>query len=644
MIQSSIQNPKMKVSTTIKASLYVLSIIVYSTSLFSQALVKKTMNYNLALINRPVKSNTQSTFRSSSIADTIAIGTKGIIDDFSYPGPDPDSSLWFGNQVYVNRGYPISPMSIGVATFDGLDARGYPYNFLAGVSSQPADTLASKPIDLSSSDSVYFSFYYQPQGLGNSPEAGDSLVLEFKGPKDTVWGHIWSMPGSALTSSDTSFNLVMIPITKPSYLQRGFQFRFRNYASIDANADQWHIDYIYLNAGRNYHDTVFADVAWVYEGASLLKNYRAMPWRQYTSAEILTSTNNLIRNNDTVVRSLNYHYQTLNIITSSVFDVFNGASNINPFTTNKIYTDCNVSLGCINSISIDASKFPSSLTGPSMLGIKHYYSSNLLGDFIPRNDTLLVVGNFSNYFAYDDGTAESEVGLIGALNGQMAVQFKLNVADTLGALDLYFSPFITNASLYGFYLNVWSDYGGKPGSLIYKSDTVSSPIYEKKGQNVFARYYFKPMLLSPGTYYAGFTQAIDSSLNIGLDLNDNSQNTNFMNLANGSGWQTSTIAGAWMMRPIMGNVVNPNGINQYTALKTTLEVFPNPSTDKLYIKSPTFTDKVNYEIIDVFGKAVLEGNFYTSDYIDISGLSEGIYFIRVVSGTEIAANKFIKIN
>ncbi len=634
----------MKVSTTIKASLYFLSIIVFSTSLFSQTLVKKKLNYNLALINRSLKSNTPSPFRSSSIADTLLIGTKGIVDDFSYEGPDPSPSLWLDNEVYVNRGYPISPMSIGVATFDGLNANGYPYNFLIGVSSQPADTLTSKPIDLSASDSVYFSFYYQPQGLGNSPETGDSLVLEFKGPEDTVWGHIWSKEGSSLSAIDTSFNLVMIPITKPSYLQRGFQFRFRNYASIDANADQWHIDYIYLNAGRNYHDTIFADVAWVYEGASLLKSYRAMPWRQYSSAEILTSTNNLIRNNDVVLRSLNYNYQTLNITTSSVLDVFNGASNINPFVTNKTYTDCNVSLGCINSVSINASKFPTSLTEPTMLGIKHYYSSNLLGDFIPQNDTLLVIGDFSNYFAYDDGTAESEVGLVGALNGQMAVQFKLNVADTLGALDMYFNPFITNASAYGFYLNVWSDYGGKPGSLIYKSDTVSSPIYEKKGQNVFARYYLKPMLLSPGTYYAGFTQATDSSLNIGLDLNNNSQNTNFMNLANGSGWKTSTIAGAWMMRPIMGNIVNPNGINQYTALNKTLEVFPNPAADKLYIKSVAFTNKVNYEIIDMFGKTVLEGNVYISDYIDISGLAGGMYFIRVTSGTEVAANKFIKIN
>ncbi|HEY9116062.1 MAG TPA: T9SS type A sorting domain-containing protein, partial [Bacteroidales bacterium] len=58
-----------------------------------------------------------------------------------------------------------------------------------------ADVLTSQPIRLDSvfspvakvlkpADSVYFSFYYQPQGYGNAPEDWDSLVLEFssRGP------------------------------------------------------------------------------------------------------------------------------------------------------------------------------------------------------------------------------------------------------------------------------------------------------------------------------------------------------------------------------------------------------------------------------------------------------------------------------
>jgi len=583
--------------------------------------------------------------------DTISfpISGKGIIEDFSYAGPYPDTSLWLDKAVYINRGYGISPISLGVATFDGLAANGYPYNFLTGIASKPADTLTSKPIDLNypEVDSVYLSFYYQPQGKGNSPETDDSIVLEFKAPKDTLWKHVWSKEGYTPVAGDTSFKLVMIPITDTLFLKRGFQFRFRNYASIDANADQWNIDYIYLNKIRTYHDTVFADVAWVYEGTSLLKNYTAMPWRQYTSGEIRIGMKNLIRNNDAVLRNLNYHYKTYNLTTATVLDSFNGNSNIIPFLTNKTYTDCDVSLGCINSVAIDVSKFPLSLTAPSQLAIKHYYnSSGLLGD-LPKNDTLLAVADLSNYFAYDDGTAEKEAGLLNALNGQTALQFKLNVADTLGALDIYFDPFITDATLYGFYLNVWKDAGGKPGTVLYTNSSLSSPVYEKKGPNVFARYYFDtPQLLSSGTYYVGLTQKTDSSLNIGLDLNNNSQASTFINLANGSGWQMSSIAGALMMRPVFGNNIVKTGIDQYSLIENSITVYPNPANDKLYLSSNMFStaDKVTYQIMDVFGKAVLEGNYVGSDYIDVSSLSSGIYFIRVTLGTEVATNKFVKIN
>jgi hypothetical protein len=56
-----------------------------------------------------------------------------FIDDFSnakvYPYPDP--KLWTDKYVYVNTTYPVNPISIGVATFDGLDPNGMPYDTVA---------------------------------------------------------------------------------------------------------------------------------------------------------------------------------------------------------------------------------------------------------------------------------------------------------------------------------------------------------------------------------------------------------------------------------------------------------------------------------------------------------------------------------
>ena len=82
-------------------------------------------------------------------------------------------------QCFVNRTYPINPVTIGVATFDGLDEYGYARNFSQSNPSAPSDTLLSQEIDLSAVDTAYLMFYFQGKGIGDAPQSNDSLVLEF---------------------------------------------------------------------------------------------------------------------------------------------------------------------------------------------------------------------------------------------------------------------------------------------------------------------------------------------------------------------------------------------------------------------------------------------------------------------------------
>jgi hypothetical protein len=58
----------------------------------------------------------RSTFESNT---TIELP---FYDDFSDYLVYPKSSHWLDNDVFVNRNYPINPLNIGVATFDGLDS------------------------------------------------------------------------------------------------------------------------------------------------------------------------------------------------------------------------------------------------------------------------------------------------------------------------------------------------------------------------------------------------------------------------------------------------------------------------------------------------------------------------------------------
>lgn len=79
---------------------------------------------------------------------------------------DDSSKFWLDSYAYHNYRMAINPITLGVATFDGLDDFGYPYNFGSNTNAL-CDYLTSKPINMgaySASDSVYFSFLYQTVG------------------------------------------------------------------------------------------------------------------------------------------------------------------------------------------------------------------------------------------------------------------------------------------------------------------------------------------------------------------------------------------------------------------------------------------------------------------------------------------------
>ena len=222
----------------------------------------------------------------------------------------------------------------------------------------------------------------------------------------------------------------MIPITDTSYLKKGFQFRFRNYATVNGSQDHWHIDYVYLNRLRKISDTVFIDISWVYKGTSVLKNYQAMPWKQYNQSEVRAEVLNLIRNNDKNTRTVGYNYQIIDdSANTSIGPLYTSTTGIYSFSKDSIYTHCDVVSGCFDKVTLPTTSFPSSLSGASQFTIMHYFNY-AASDLMALNDTLREHQVFSNYFAYDDGTAENSVGLV-RNNAQLALKFTLNVGGFL---------------------------------------------------------------------------------------------------------------------------------------------------------------------------------------------------------------------
>ena len=246
---------------------FTLIFLLFSVSLGFTQVVESPLSTNPQLTLQYENGKLQNSFAQKSNT-TLDLP---FIDDFSKNHlPGASVVLWEDNFVFINATYPIVPPTIGVATFDGLDFNGYPYDFENPTSYGEADVLTSCTINLSEdadgnpyspSDSIYLSFYYQPQGLGDSPEPQDSLVLEFYVAETDSWIHQWSTPGEG----QTSFRLVYIPIVDDIYFSPDFKFRFRNYATLSGNLDHWHIDVVWLDKNRSTSQVGFSDVGFQFE-------------------------------------------------------------------------------------------------------------------------------------------------------------------------------------------------------------------------------------------------------------------------------------------------------------------------------------------------------------------------------------------
>lgn len=612
--------------------LYLLIVFLFFTNLsYSQGLFENELTTNPTLVKK--YNETKDLSRIPFIIDTLSLGTQGILDDFSYDGPYPDTSLWIDNKVFINRDFAKSPITLGVATFEGLNETGYPYDFTAGpATSAVADYLTSKPINLNypASDSIYFSFYYQPQGLGNDPEYIDSLVLQFK-HSVAGWRNVKAIKGTTLATNDSSWTLVMIPITDTAYLKEDFQFRFFNRATISGNTDHWSIDYVYLNRIRSKNDTMFEDVAFVYNTPSLLNTYSAMPWKQYDTTDMKNNYSTIIRNNHIATKFLNFSYKIYDDLGAQVNTTYGATDNINPFSSSGYMNYAPITNPFLNyNIPV--------LTNAERYSIECILNSS--PDKEEKNDTVVHIQDLTNYFAYDDGTAESALGL-STLYGQLAQKFVLKVADSMQYVDIYFNPFVTNTSVYSFNINVWNEVAGHPGMALYTGATAENPEYGMTMHNQFIRYKLDaPLYLSPGAFYVGFTQNTSQFLNVGFDKNTNSQTKLFYNIS--GSWINSPYVGSLMLHPVFGSASEFSGVDDEDSAKDELAVYPNPANDKLFLRTTITNQKVSYTVRDLLGKTLINDNL-ESDYIDISVLENGVYFIQLNDGNKISATKFIKI-
>ena len=148
------------------------------------------------LMSNPAKQHSKPAIELKTSKSTATPLSLPFFDDFSVHRIRPDQSKWADSYVFINKDFGIAPPNTGVATFDVLDQNGFVYNHASTVPFV-ADMLTSLSIRLDSSftegaralspaDSVYLSFFYQPQGRGDKPETADSLLLQLGYPNGNL--------------------------------------------------------------------------------------------------------------------------------------------------------------------------------------------------------------------------------------------------------------------------------------------------------------------------------------------------------------------------------------------------------------------------------------------------------------------------
>ena len=558
-----------------------------------------------------------------------------FFDDFSESNLYPDSLRWLNNQVYVNNHFPYRPPTINVATFDGLDSKGNPYNKTINKDySAPGDSLISQPINLKDSagsfyalsDSMVFSFFYQPNGLGYHLNGEDSLKLWFRAANN-LWIKVWSVGGQAATSE---FKHVSIPILDVNYLHKGFQFMFTTYTRQVGNANQWHIDYILLDKDRSSIDDFYNDYAIQNAPSPLLKSFTQMPYSHF-------SEDPTIQIADSVYLRLSNLYKDPKALQIRHQATYNGS-----IIASTEFINSTKNIGSQTSAVRNLPSFTSfiGLTGNQPIVINRLVEvrENGIANDYKQNDSILLTQEFSDFYAYDDGTAEQGFGFDQNTNpsnieGQIAYGFDVTKEDTLYAIATYFNEAVYDVSRKRFTYRIWKELSGvgsgTTDEVIYESDELSPTYSSANDWRTFTPHYLDTtLILSPGKYYIGWKQESMYNLNVGWDKNygysktPEKTNQNIYYKTFGSWSNADLPSGTLMMRPHFGASKEIYASEEkFDTVNNSVKMYPNPAENIVHFSK-------SFELIricDIQGKQILE--FWNSSNLDVSSLKEGAYFV-----------------
>jgi hypothetical protein len=544
-----------------------------------------------------------------------------FVDDFAWPSmyhedAPVNAKRWEPSPVRRTMTLALNPPTVGCATLEGLDGGGRPYTINPVNPAGYADTLTSRRLllgnNLDPSDSVALTFWYQSGGVANGADAGeDSLIVEFRTSvaQGDPWRWVWSTEG---VDDDTTFSSVTIPIVGPEYFHNDFQFRFRNYGSLEGNVDTWHVDYVSVRANGMTPMPEEEEISFVSTPSSfLVYPWTAMPWPHYKEtpgmyvADEVVTTHRSFGSTSNSQQNIGLKIQRVDAV-GNVAEYTPPPGNIpNNGVTGLFETDYIGEMEIFGqlfnpAVSDTFATFHVSLWETEVGGGNGTNRAGLVD-----NDSLVHVQTFRDYYAYDDGSAEKAYALDG-IGGELAVRFDIQQPDTLDGVWIHFTPFFDDASGDTFVLKVRGEDpqgGSAPGGELGEQYQLHQPTYFTDGYDDFVYYPLDAPLPVEGTVFVGLLQQDDTRLNVGLDKTTNT-NTDYLWYKFPSlGWQQSTISGSLMIRPVLRagkELVTSTFEHRATRAP---EVFPNPGRHTCHLRLESFTD---IRVMDIRGHVVAD--------------------------------------
>jgi len=630
------------------------------------------LGYNHAILNALEEEKNQ--VPQKALTDTIIHFEEEFFEDFStyhytiFPRPD----RWEDRYAFINSTYPDSMISLGVATLDALNEKGYPW-YTEVNKVVPSDKLTSRSFEFEAAinNPVYFSFFYQPGGKGDRPEGidttggsngngRDSLLLDFYEPDSAKWVNVFYTLDNRYPHK---FTQVILRVDT-AFLKKGFKFRFRNYTSAEinnvqgqdlgkiANNDHWHIDYIWMKVtGDSTELSRLNDITIVKPLLPTLTNYTAVPYHHFFPAQVIAERTTIPfsfnvtypdRPSGDIIQTRRF-YRSYNLKNNERLRDINYNNQLSPNTWYDFADNFTSGFEYLAGDSI------------GMFELEAYIAVESENQRL-ENDTVRRKEIYYDHYAYDDGSAEYSFGLSGESQelSRIAQRYRVfrqsdNPDSMLYAVLIYFVKSIDSSSADAeFKLSIRKNEGPYPAKdVIYSSGKITYYPDYNRGLNGFTRIDIDPPISIADTFFVVIEQ-LNGFVGIGYDINHNSSGNIFTYTLTGSEYSwtsnSSLRKGSLMIRPSFRthDIVTP--VKETHEIFSDIGLFPNPASTELYLKLPETTNSTYHiRVFNIMGLMVMDQHIQ-DNRINISSLERGVHILVLIDDQGLIQKsfKFIK--